>query len=379
MTRRARIVAATLLAALGASQAALVVLNPVLPSIADDLDVSIATAGQLRTISGLVAGLTALAAGLLAARIGLRELLGIGLAILAVGSLLSAVAPGFPALAATQAFVGAGIGVSYSVAVAAAAEWATPEERSRVLSIALLGPPLAWIVGMPIVGIVGERSWRLAWIVVPFLMALAAGVLLLRRPSTPPAKVRAALHSVLRETGVVRWSAGELLAFSGWAGTLVFAGALFIESYDLSIAATGFVLGFAALIYLPGNLLFRRWVDEHDRVLLIVLALASAAIVVIFGAVRVSLWLSIVLFSTVSFISGGRTLAGSVRSLHLAPTLRLGVTGVRTAALQFGYFVGPAVGGTALGAAGYTGLGLALGALFVAGTIPHLLPSPSLR
>jgi DHA1 family inner membrane transport protein len=379
MTRRARIVAATLLAALGASQAALVVLNPVLPSIADDLDVSIATAGQLRTISGLVAGLTALAAGLLAARIGLRELLGIGLAILAVGSLLSAVAPGFPALAATQAFVGAGIGVSYSVAVAAAAEWATPEERSRVLSIALLGPPLAWIVGMPIVGIVGERSWRLAWIVVPFLMALAAGVLLLRRPSTPPAKVRAALHSVLREPGVVRWSAGELLAFSGWAGTLVFAGALFIESYDLSIAATGFVLGFAALIYLPGNLLFRRWVDEHDRVLLIVLALASAAIVVIFGAVRVSLWLSIVLFSTVSFISGGRTLAGSVRSLHLAPTLRLGVTGVRTAALQFGYFVGPAVGGTALGAAGYTGLGLALGALFVAGTIPHLLPSPSLR
>jgi predicted MFS family arabinose efflux permease len=379
MTRRARIVAATLLAALGASQAALVVLNPVLPSIADDLDVSIATAGQLRTISGLVAGLTALAAGLLAARIGLRELLGIGLAILAVGSLLSAVAPGFPALAATQAFVGAGIGVSYSVAVAAAAEWATPEERSRVLSIALLGPPLAWIVGMPIVGIVGERSWRLAWIVVPFLMALAAGVLLLRRPSTPPAKVRAAFHSVLREPGVVRWSAGELLAFSGWAGTLVFAGALFIESYDLSIAATGFVLGFAALIYLPGNLLFRRWVDEHDRVLLIVLALASAAIVVIFGAVRVSLWLSIVLFSTVSFISGGRTLAGSVRSLHLAPTLRLGVTGVRTAALQFGYFVGPAVGGTALGAAGYTGLGLALGALFVAGTIPHLLPSPSLR
>jgi predicted MFS family arabinose efflux permease len=379
MTRRARIVAATLLAALGASQAALVVLNPVLPSIADDLDVSIATAGQLRTISGLVAGLTALAAGLLAARIGLRELLGIGLAILAVGSLLSAIAPGFPALAATQAFVGAGIGVSYSVAVAAAAEWATPEERSRVLSIALLGPPLAWIVGMPIVGIVGERSWRLAWIVVPFLMALAAGVLLLQRPSTPPAKVRAALHSVLREPGVVRWSAGELLAFSGWAGTLVFAGALFIESYDLSIAATGFVLGFAALIYLPGNLLFRRWVDEHDRVLLIVLALASAAIVVIFGAVRVSLWLSIVLFSTVSFISGGRTLAGSVRSLHLAPTLRLGVTGVRTAALQFGYFVGPAVGGTALGAAGYTGLGLALGALFVAGTIPHLLPSPSLR
>ena len=375
MTRDARVVAATLLVALAASQAALIVLNPVLPEIADDLGVSVATAGQLRTVSGLVAGATALATGLLAASVGLRELLGAGLAVLALGSLLSAVAPGFTVLAIAQALVGAGIGISYSGAVAAVAEWAEEAERSRVLSVVLLGPPLSWVVGMPIVGLVGERSWRLAWVVVPLAISVVACLLLARRPSTPPAATRADLRAVLREPGVARWSAGELLAFSAWAGTLVFAGAFFVESYDLSIAATGVVLGFGALAYLPGNLLFRRWVDEHDRILLVALALGAACTVVVLDTVRVSVWVSIALFAVLSFLAGGRTLAGGSRSLHLAPELRLGVTGVRTAALQLGYFVGSAVGGVALGARGYTGLGVALGALFVAASVPHLTSS----
>ena len=62
-------------------------------------------------------------------------------------------------------------------------------------------------------------------------------------------------------------------------------------------------------------------------------------------AARPSVWFSVAAFSVLSFIAGGRTLAGSARGLGLAPELRLGVTGVRTAALQSGYFVGAAVGG----------------------------------
>jgi MFS transporter, DHA1 family, inner membrane transport protein len=374
MTSDARAIAATLLAALGASQSALIALNPVLPAIADDFDVSVAVAGQLRTVSGLVAGVTALATGLLAARVGLRELLAAGLGILAIASVLTAAAPGFVAIVLAQALVGAGIGLSYSVAVAAVGEWSSASERSRVLSISLLGPPLAWVVGMPIVGLVGEWSWRLGWLVLPLVIALLAASLLFRRPATPAAEVRADLRSVFRQPGVLRFSGGELLAFSGWAGTLVFAGALFIDSYDLSIAETGLVLGFGALVYVPGNLLFRRWIDAHTRLLLVGLALVAAATVAVLGAFRESLWLSIAVFCLLSFLAGGRTLAGGARSLDLAPTLRLGVTGVRTAALQLGYFVGAAVGGAALGLAGYTGLGIALASLFLAGAITYLPP-----
>jgi DHA1 family inner membrane transport protein len=374
MTDGPRVVGATLLAALAASQAALVVLNPLLPDVARDLDVSVATAGQLRTVSGLAAGAAALMTGLLAARLGLRELLLGGVATLAGGSLLSAAAPVFGILAAAQAIAGIGIGISYSAAVAAAAEWSGPSERSRVLAIALLGPPLAWIVGMPLVGVFGEASWRVAWLVVPVAMAAVAGVLLLQRARTPPAPARAGLRAVLAQPGVARWSVGELLAFSGWAGALVYMGALLVESYDLSIAATGLALGFGALVYVPGNFLVRRWVDSHGRLLLVVLALSAAVTVAVVGAVRPSVWFSVAVFSLLCFIAGGRTLAGSARGLGLAPELRLGVTGVRTAALQSGYFVGAAVGGVALALGGYGVLGLAFAVLFVGAAIPHLVP-----
>lgn len=372
MGQSPRAVGITLLAALAASQAALVVLNPLLPAVASDLGVSVATAGQLRTVSGLVAGLAALSSGLFAARVGLRELLLGGVGVLVVGSLASAGAPDFAVLVVAQALAGVGIGVSYSAAVAATAEWATTENRSRVLALALLGPPLAWIVGMPLVGIVGEASWRLAWLVVPVAMATGAILLLLARPQTPPAPARAGLRSVFAYPGVLRWSLGELLAFSGWAGALVYVGALLVESYGLSIAATGLALGFGALVYVPGNLLFRRWVDAYDRRLLVSLALAGAATVAVLGAVRPSFWFSEAVFCCLSFIAGGRTLAGSARGLGLAPELRLGVTGVRTAALQSGYFVGAAVGGAALAVGGYTALGLAFAALFVGAAVPHL-------
>ena len=369
-----RAVGIALLSALAASQAALVVLNPLLPDVARDLDVSIATAGQLRTVSGLAAAAAAVATGLLAARVGLRGLMLGAIVILGIGSLVSGAAPNFAVLVVAQALVGVGIGVSYSAVIAATAEWSTAANRSRVLALTLLGPPLAWIVGMPLVGILGEISWRIAWLVVPAAMAVFATALLLRQDATPPAAARAGLRAVLRYPGVARWTTGELLAFSGWAGALVYMGALLVESYDLSIAATGLALGFGALIYVPGNFLFRRWVDRHGRLLLVTLALAAAVTVACLGAFRPSPWVSVGLFGLLCFIAGGRTLAGSARGLGLAPELRLGVTGVRAAAIQAGYFVGGAVGGAALAIGGYRTLGLAFAALFVGAAIPHVVP-----
>ena len=87
----------TLFLCLAASQAAILVLSPVLAPLASDLDVSTAVAGQLRTVSGLAAGVTALLAGLVAARVGLRDLLGAGLLFLALGSGITAAAPDFAA------------------------------------------------------------------------------------------------------------------------------------------------------------------------------------------------------------------------------------------------------------------------------------------
>jgi len=82
----------------------------------------------------------------------------VGLGVIAVSSAISAVAPDFAVIALAQLGIGIGVGLSYTAAIAAVADWTTPADRSGVLAIALLGPPIAWIVGMPLSGIVGEAS-----------------------------------------------------------------------------------------------------------------------------------------------------------------------------------------------------------------------------
>ena len=112
--------------------------------------------------------------------------------------------------------------------------------------------------------------------------------------------------------------AGGAAAYSAWVGTLIFVGALFVESYGLSVTATGLVLAVGALVYVPGNLLFRRWVDDHPRTLLVGLALGSAIAVAALGAFRESAWSSLVIFSALSFLAaGGRSPAAHAGSTSL--------------------------------------------------------------
>ena len=93
-------VTVSLFMALFAGQVALIALSPVLADAASDLHVSTAAAGQLRTITGLAAGVTAVGFGAVGARVGLWGQLLAASALLALGSLASAAAPTFAAAGA---------------------------------------------------------------------------------------------------------------------------------------------------------------------------------------------------------------------------------------------------------------------------------------
>jgi predicted MFS family arabinose efflux permease len=364
--------APALFLSLFAAQAALVVVAPILPRIAADLGVSTATAGMLRSASGLAAGLTALAMGPLARRFGLRDLLLAGLGGLAAGSVAGAAAPTFPALVAAQVVVGASLAVVIAAGVAAAAAWAPEDGRARVLSWALAGQPSAWIFALPVVGVLAGLGWRWALLVVPVAAAATASAAVATRPRDDAAGPGGGLAVLRNRPGAGRWALGELLAYSAWTGTLVFAGSLFVESESASPAVAGLLLAAGAAAYIPGNLLARRWTGPGARRAIVALALLAAATVAVFGSVRPGLAASAVAFAVLSFLGGARTLVGSAYGLKIAPDARMAVTRVRAATLQFGYLVGTAVGGLALAAAGWAGMGLAMGAMFALAAVPHL-------
>jgi predicted MFS family arabinose efflux permease len=174
---------------------------------------------------------------------------------------------------------------------------------------------------------------------------------------------------------VVAWASGELLAFSAWAGTLVYAGAFFVEVHGRSLAETGLALGVGAAGYLPGSFVARRLAGCCARRVLIGTTLAAAGAVVLFTSAQTALWQSAALFALLSFLGGARTLAGGTLGLAVAPDHKLAVMGLRAAATYFGHLLGAALGGLALTFGGYEALGTTLAFLFVAALMPHVLGS----
>jgi predicted MFS family arabinose efflux permease len=355
-----------------AAQAGILVLTPILPELSREFGISTATAGELRLLSAIAGGITALALAPLARRIDLRGLLIVGLTLLGAGAVGSSIAPGLVELGAAQFAIGAGGAVVASAAIAAAAEWAGPRQRVSLVSWALVGQPAAWVAGMPVAGAVAEIDWRLAWIAVPF----AASVVTIaaarwRAPRGLPLAASHA-HRLWRVPAIAGWATGELLAYAGWGGTLVYAGALFRESYGMSAGTVGLLLGAGAAAYFPGSFLARRFADRAPRRVLIALGLALAAGVAAFGTIRPGVPFTAAAFTVLVFLAAGRALAGSVMGLHVAPRDKVAVTSIRAAATQFGYLLGVAAGGAGLAVGGYPALGLVLGGLFAAAVLPHI-------
>jgi DHA1 family inner membrane transport protein len=353
---------AVLFGSLFTAQASLVVLSPILPQVAADLQVTTAAAGQLRAVSGLAAAAVAVAILRAGCRRGLLDVLAGGLGLILLGTTASAFAPTFLALAAAQIILGAGVALTLTGGLTATAVWIPADSRGRALSWALLGQPAAWIIGLPLAGVLGDRSWRLAW-----LVPLAAGAATLaavlhshRHPSAAPAAARS---SPARRAEVLTWAAAELLAYAGWTGVLVYVGALFAQAYGTSIGTTGVLLGVGALAYLPGNLIGRRWVDRAARPMSIWLATVMAMAELLLTTTRPSLGFSLAAFASFAFLGGARTIAGSALGLQLGSTDPFSAMSLRTASVHFGYLAGAGLGGIGLAMAGFNGLGAVLSVL----------------
>ncbi len=360
-----------LFACLFASQAALLVLSPTIVDIAREFGVSTATAGQLRSVSGTTGGLTALVLATAPRRPGLRELLSLGAALIALGSILSAAAPSFLVLAGAQAVLGVGIGLLVALGIAAAFEWPEPAQRPQVLAWAVVGMPAAWIAGMPLVGAVTEHGWRAPWLAVPAVAGFIALALVRMRPADAPARRAGGAAAAWRRPEVARFAGGELLANAAWAGVLTYSGALLLESYEISATVTALCLGLMATAMLPGTFTARRRIAHATPRLLAGLTAFQAAAVLALGALRPALALTLVLLAVMAFVNGTRTMVASALGMDTAADDRVAVMSLRAAANQFGYFLGAATGGLALALGGFGAVGVAYCALFLVTVLVH--------
>jgi DHA1 family inner membrane transport protein len=359
--------------ALFASQSGVLVLSPILSDVADDFGISIATAGQLRILAAPLAAVVALVVARALVRFSPRALLVAGSALLAFGSAASALSPSFFWLALAQVPMWSGIAILLTSAVAAAGSWSEPGNRTRVIAHMLAGPPTAWIVGMPLIGVVAEVDWRLAFVALPLPAALLAALAATGRPGDAPiAHAGSSLRGFLRDSLARRWALGELLATSAWVGTLVYCGALLTDGYGMSTAATGVALAAVAVAYLAGNQWAGRGDPRRARSTMLATSVAGAVAVALTWAFTPTVAVTLLVFAVSGAMVATRTVAGTVYGFQVAGDMGREVGATRAVTTQLGYLIGSVVGGAALALGGFALLAVAFGGLLLASTLPYV-------
>ena len=185
-------------------------LSPLLVAISNDLGVSESTAGQLATVSGIVATISALLSAPWMGRFPRRAWLRAELALLMVAVLLSALAPNFAVLVAGRVLVGIAAGTLIANCFTAASEGVTnPQWQGRAVGIVASGTTMAVLVGLPAIAFLAAQvgwRWTMACLLLPLGLSLAGTALL---PGRSKAASTGDATRVLVDRDLARWMARD--------------------------------------------------------------------------------------------------------------------------------------------------------------------------
>jgi DHA1 family inner membrane transport protein len=193
-----------------------------LPLIADDLNISVTTAGLTVTLYALGVTFGAPVLTSLTTRVSRKTLLLLLMLVFIAGNSLAAAAGGIGTLLAARVISALSHGLFMSIASTIAADLVPENRRASAISIMFTGLTVATVTGVPIGTFLGQQlGWRAAFtaIVVIGILALIANLILV------PAGLRKGTRTPLREQVKLVTNGRLLLAFAitalGYGGTFV--------------------------------------------------------------------------------------------------------------------------------------------------------------
>ncbi|WTW94149.1 MFS transporter [Streptomycetaceae bacterium NBC_01309] len=159
-----------------------------LTPLSESLGVSVGSAGLMVTAQGVAAGLGVPFIVAWSRRINRRRLLSTLLAVLAVGNLITAVAPNYPLILGTRLLMGFASGVFWAIGVSMAMRIVPEKHANRAAAIVMSGISIATVVGIPLGTLLESVSdWRTTFLIMAGLSALVFLAVVLTIPSLPSA------------------------------------------------------------------------------------------------------------------------------------------------------------------------------------------------
>lgn len=327
-----------------------------LPSISEDMNVTAGQAGQVVLGYSLSYAIGTPILAVLLGSIGRRRILAGAQLTLAVCALLIAVSPFFAWLVGARTLLAVAAGLFTGTALAVAAMIAPEGQRGRALQIVSMGQSLAVLVGVPIGAWVATTySWRIDYIAIAMMAAVAAGALFLKLPTGMhgDAQTMADRARVIRNPGVMPALLTTMLFMIAAYPPLVYIGAVMDEAaldksgLPLMLFANGVgavVAGLSAgrLADRVGN----RQVVAMTSMLLLVCLVAMVALPHLPPVTRSSTLF--VDMAVIGYCGWAYWIAHCSQMAHLAPSSVPVAISLNLTALNIGVAIAAAVGGAVL-------------------------------
>ncbi|MDQ8704309.1 MFS transporter [Streptomyces sp. LHD-70] len=242
-----------------------VVIAGLLPEVADDLGVTLPTAGLL--VSGYAAGMVVGAPllAVLGARVPRKLLLLWLVALFVAASLLSAVAPGYGALLAGRVLSALAGGAYVGIASVVAAGIVAPDRRARAIATVFMGLSIANVLGVPGGTALGQAlGWRATFWAVTLVGVVLLAALALLVPHVPVAEgadVRREL-AVFRRGRVWRALAATAVGWAPFLTVLTYIAPMLTEVTGFDSGTVPLVLVLVGLGMVVGTPLAGRLADR---------------------------------------------------------------------------------------------------------------------
>jgi len=345
------------------------IVGGILPNIAEDLHVSLATAGQLITIFALVYAISAPVLLSLTAKVERKRLFLISLLIFTLGNLLTFFSTTFLTVMIARIFTAMSTALVIVLSLTITTRIVAPTHRAKALGLVFMGVSSALVIGVPMGIFITEAfGWRAVFLGISLLSTVSIILIALLLERMPIGEI-VPLKTQLKSLGNLKILTAQLTTLFMLAGHYVLYAYLtpfLVEAFDMGaswISICYLIFGIASV---SGNAI-GGWVSDKIGTSKALIVIVSTFALVLFTIPYTTIAFPLFLLFTVLWGALSWALTPPLQSylIQADPKSSDIQQSLNTAALQIGISIGSAVGG-AIFAVTASSMHLAsFGALFV--------------
>ena len=257
-----------------------------LPTMAQDLHISIPSAGLLVSLYAIGVAIGAPVLTALTSRVPRKQLLIMLMLLFTIGNGLASLAPGFIPLVIARIITGFAHGVFFSIGSTIAAALVPVEKRATAIAIMFAGLTVAIVTGVPFGTYIGQQfGWRATFIGVALLgvVGLIASCILV--PGHLANQKAASLKTQLKVITNKRLVLAFLMTALGYGGTFVaftYLSPLLQEITGLSASIVNIVLLLYGVAIAIGNIVGGKAANKQPLKALLWMFILQAAVLLLF-------------------------------------------------------------------------------------------------